>query len=71
MMGTVAIGVAAVIPGTRVNLAASGEGSSNAQRQSVRFGHSSGTLRVGAEARQDATGERKVTKALVGRSARI
>ena len=74
MMGTaaVAIGVAAAIPGTLVNLAASGEdGNSNDQRQSVRFGHPSGTLRVGAEAQQEANGEWKVTKALMSRSARI
>ena len=74
MMGTaaVAIGVAAAIPGTLVNLAASGEGdSSNGQRQSVRFGHPSGTLRVGAQAQQEANGEWKVTKALMSRSARI
>ena len=68
MMGTaaVAIGVAAAIPGTLVNLAAGG-----GKRQSVRFGHPSGTLRVGAEAAQEASGEWKVTKALMGRSARI
>ena len=68
MMGTaaVAIGVAAAIPGTLVNLAAGG-----GKRQSVRFGHPSGTLRVGAEAAQQASGEWKVTKALMGRSARI
>ena len=68
MMGTaaVAIGVAAAIPGTLVNQAAGG-----GERQSVRFGHPSGTLRVGAEARQEADGAWKVTKALMGRSARI
>ena len=74
MMGTaaVAIGVAAAIPGTLVNLAASGAGgSSGGQRQSVRFGHPSGTLRVGAEAAQEANGEWTVTKALMSRSARI
>ena len=49
MMGTaaVAIGTAAAIPGTLVSLAAGG-----AARTSVRFGHPSGTLRVGAEARE-------------------
>lgn len=49
MMGTaaVAIGTAAAIPGTLVNLAAGG-----GERSAVRFGHPSGTLRVGAEARQ-------------------
>ncbi len=74
MMGTaaVAIGVAAAIPGTLVNLAARGEcGDFNVQRQAVRFGHPSGTLRVGAEAAQEASGEWKVTKALMSRSARI
>ena len=47
MMGTaaVAIGTAAAIPGTLVNLAAGG-----GERNAVRFGHPSGTLRVGAEA---------------------
>ncbi len=68
MMGTaaVAIGVAAAIPGTLVHQAAGG-----GKRQSVRFGHPSGTLRVGAEAAQQASGEWKITKALMGRSARI
>lgn len=67
MMGTcaVAIGTAAAVPGTLVNLAAGG-----GERQSVRFGHPSGTLRVGAEARQ-VNGEWTVTKAIMSRSARI
>jgi hypothetical protein len=67
MMGTaaVAIGTAAAIPGTLVNLAAGG-----GTRNSVRFGHPSGTLRVGAEARQ-VDGEWTVTKAIMSRSARI
>jgi len=67
MMGTaaVAIGTAAAIPGTLVNLAAGG-GSRNA----VRFGHPSGTLRVGAEA-QLVNGEWTVTKAIMSRSARV
>jgi 2-methylaconitate cis-trans-isomerase PrpF len=67
MMGTaaVAIGTAASIPGTLVNLAAGG-----GARNAVRFGHPSGTLRVGAEARQ-ANGEWTVTKAIMSRSARI
>ena len=67
MMGTaaVAIGTAAAIPGTLVNLAAGG-----GERNAVRFGHPSGTLRVGAEARQ-VQGEWVVTKALMSRSARI
>jgi probable AcnD-accessory protein PrpF len=68
MMGTaaVAIGTAAAAPGTLVNLAAGG-----GTRQSVRFGHPSGTLRVGAEAVQDERGQWQVTKALMGRSARV
>ena len=47
MMGTaaVAIGTAAAIPGTLVNLAAGG-----GHLEAVRFGHPSGTLRVGAQA---------------------
>jgi probable AcnD-accessory protein PrpF len=67
MMGTaaVAIGTAAAIPGTLVNLAAGG-----GTRTSVRFGHPSGTLRVGAEAAQ-VNGEWTVTKASMSRSARI
>jgi probable AcnD-accessory protein PrpF len=67
MMGTaaVAIGAAAAIPGTLVNLAAGG-----GVRQSVRFGHPSGTLRVGAEARQ-VDGDWQVTKAIMSRSARV
>lgn len=66
MMGTaaVAIGVAASIPGTLVNEAAGG-----GARQSVRFGHPSGTLRVGAEATQT-HGQWQVTKAIMSRSAR-
>ncbi|WP_440809781.1 2-methylaconitate cis-trans isomerase PrpF [Pseudomonas syringae] len=67
MMGTaaVAIGTAAAIPGTLVNLAAGGQA-----RSAVRFGHPSGTLRVGAQAVQGAGGW-KVTKALMSRSARV
>lgn len=67
MMGTaaVAIGTAAAIPGTLVNLAAGG-----GERTAVRFGHPSGTLRVGAEARQ-VDGQWQVTKAIMSRSARI
>ena len=67
MMGTaaVAIGTAAAIPGTLVNLAAGG-----GTRNAVRFGHPSGTLRVGAEAQQ-INGQWQVTKALMSRSARI
>ena len=69
MMGTaaVAIGAAAAIPGTVVNLAAGG-----GARNAVRFGHPSGTLMVGAEASQDAaSGEWSVTKAIMSRSARV
>ncbi len=67
MMGTaaVAIGTAAAIPGTLVNTAAGG-----GERQAVRFGHPSGTLRVGAEAKQE-NGEWSVTKAIMSRSARV
>jgi probable AcnD-accessory protein PrpF len=67
MMGTaaVAIGTAAAIPGTLVNLAAGG-----GERSAVRFGHPSGTLRVGAEARR-VKGEWTVTKAVMSRSARV
>jgi len=67
MMGTaaVAIGTAAAIPGTLVNLAAGG-----GARQAVRFGHPSGTLRVGAQAER-AEGQWKVTKASMSRSARV
>ncbi|WP_354679125.1 2-methylaconitate cis-trans isomerase PrpF [Cupriavidus plantarum] len=67
MMGTaaVAIGTAASIPGTLVNLAAGG-----GEREAVRFGHPSGTLRVGAEAKR-VEGEWVVTKAIMSRSARV
>ncbi len=67
MMGTaaVAIGTAAAIPGTLVSLAAGGRA-----RDAVRFGHPSGTLRVGAEATQ-VDGEWSVKKAIMSRSARV
>ena len=67
MMGTaaVAIGTAAAVPGTLVNLAAGG-----GRPSAVRFGHPSGTLRVGAEA-VEADGEWQVTKAVMSRSARV
>ena len=67
MMGTaaVAIGTAAAIPGTLVSLAAGGRA-----HEAVRFGHPSGTLRVGAEAKQ-VDGEWVVTKAIMSRSARV
>ena len=67
MMGTcaVAIGTAAAIPGTLVNEAAGG-----GVRQAVRFGHPSGTLRVGAEAANEG-GQWVVRKAIMSRSARV
>ncbi|MDM4771955.1 2-methylaconitate cis-trans isomerase PrpF [Solimonas sp. SE-A11] len=67
MMGTaaVAIGTAAAIPGTLVNLAAGG-----GAREAVRFGHPSGTLRVGAAAVQE-NGQWVVKKAIMSRSARV
>ncbi|WP_192560163.1 2-methylaconitate cis-trans isomerase PrpF [Pseudomonas allokribbensis] len=67
MMGTaaVAIGTAAAISGTLVNLAAGG-----VERNAVRFGHPSGTLRVGAEASLE-SGEWVVKKAIMSRSARV
>lgn len=66
MMGTaaVAIGAAAAVPGTLVNRAAGG-----GERRSVRFGHPSGMLTVGAEAHQ-AQGVWTVAKAIMSRSAR-
>jgi len=67
MMGTcaVAIGTAAAVPGTLVNFAAGGSA-----RDAVRFGHPSGTLRVGAKAELK-NGAWSVTKALMSRSARV
>jgi len=67
MMGTaaVAIGTAAAISGTLVNLAAGG-----VERNAVRFGHPSGTLCVGAEASLE-NGEWVVKKAIMSRSARV
>jgi probable AcnD-accessory protein PrpF len=67
MMGTaaVAIGAAAAIPGTLVNLAAGG-----GDRGAVRFGHPSGSLRVGAQASK-VDGEWVVTKVEMSRSARV
>ncbi|MBU2879604.1 MULTISPECIES: 2-methylaconitate cis-trans isomerase PrpF [Aliiglaciecola] len=67
MMGTaaVAIGTAAAIPGTLVNLAAGG-----GELESVCFGHPSGTLRVGAKAVLN-QGKWQVEKAVMSRSARI
>ena len=67
MMGTaaVAIGTAAAIPGTLVNIAAGG-----GEREAVRFGHPSGTLRVGAQAVLE-NGQWAVKKAVMSRSARV
>ena len=67
MMGTaaVAIGTAAAIPGTLVNLAAGG-----GERSAVRFGHPSGTLKVGAEASFE-NGDWVAKKAIMSRSARV
>lgn len=67
MMGTasVAIATAAAVPGTLVNLAAGG-----GARDAVRFGHPSGTLRVGASV-AEVDGQWTVTRAVMSRSARI
>jgi len=67
MMGTasVAIATAAAITGTLVNLAAGG-----GERETVCFGHPSGTLRVGSKA-QLVNGEWQVSKAIMSRSARV
>ncbi|MDH5833297.1 2-methylaconitate cis-trans isomerase PrpF [Luteimonas kalidii] len=67
MMGTasVAIATAAAVPGTLVNLAAGG-----GTRDAVRFGHPSGTLRVGAAVSQ-VDGRWTVTRAVMSRSARV
>lgn len=68
MMGTaaVAIGTAAAVPGTLVHTAAGA-----IPREAVRFGHPSGTLRVGAEAVQDTSGQWQVKKVIMSRSARV
>jgi 2-methylaconitate cis-trans-isomerase PrpF len=67
MMGTasVAIAAAVAVPGTLVNAAAGG-----GSRTLVRFGHPSGTLRVGADVIQ-VDGKWAVTKAVMSRSARV
>lgn len=67
MMGTasVAIATAAAVDGTLVNRAAGG-----GERESVCFGHPSGTLRVGSQAKL-IDGSWVVTKAIMSRSARI
>lgn len=67
MMGTaaVAIGAAAAIPGTLVNLAAGG-----GERESITFGHPSGSLKVGSQAQQN-NGEWTINKISMSRSARM
>jgi probable AcnD-accessory protein PrpF len=67
MMGTAAVAIAsaASVPGTLVNLAAGG-----GARSVIRFGHPSGTLRVGAEVQQR-DGQWIVTRAIMSRSARV
>ena len=67
MMGTAAVAIAsaACVPGTLVNLAAGG-----GEKESVTFGHPSGTLKVGAKAKQANQGW-VVEKAIMSRSARI
>jgi probable AcnD-accessory protein PrpF len=67
MMGTAAVAIASAsaVPGTLVNLAAGG-----GERDSVTFGHPSGTLRVGAGAQQ-VNGQWTATKASMSRSARV
>ncbi|HCG5531189.1 TPA: 2-methylaconitate cis-trans isomerase PrpF [Vibrio parahaemolyticus] len=67
MMGTAAVAIAsaACVPGTLVNLAAGGS-----EKESVTFGHPSGTLKVGAKAKQTEQGW-VVQKAIMSRSARI
>ena len=62
-----AIASAAAIPGTLVHAAAGG----GAPRQAVRFGHPSGTLRVGAQAAQSADGRWRITEVRMSRSARV
>ena len=68
MMGaaSVASATAAAVPGTLVNLAAGG-----GDREAVRFGHPSGTLRVGAAAELDGNGQWTAKKAVMSRSARV
>ena len=77
MMGTaaVAIGTAAAIPGTLVNTAAGG-----GERESVVFGHPSGTLKVGAQTvppdpkrsdDSDSDSEWQVERVSMSRSARV
>lgn len=68
MMGTAAVSIAAAacVPGTLVNLAAGG-----GEKQSVTFGHPSGTLKVGAKASATEQNGWKVEKAVMSRSARV
>ncbi|MGF1734800.1 2-methylaconitate cis-trans isomerase PrpF [Photobacterium satsumensis] len=67
MMGTAAVAIAsaACVPGTLVNLAAGG-----GEKESVTFGHPSGTLKVGAQAKEMQQGW-MVEKVTMSRSARI
>jgi probable AcnD-accessory protein PrpF len=67
MMGTaaVAISIASAIPGTLVNIAAGG-----GKRESVTFGHPSGTLKVGGHATLE-RGQWEAQKAIMSRSARV
>jgi len=67
MMGTAAVAIAsaAAIPGTLVNLAVGG-----GARDSVTFGHPSGTLKVGAAASEQNGGWR-IDKVVMSRSARV
>lgn len=67
MMGTAAVAIAsaAAVPGTLVNLAAGG-----GEREAVRFGHPSGTLRVGAKA-ELVNGDWSAKAAIMSRSARL
>jgi 2-methylaconitate cis-trans-isomerase PrpF len=67
MMGTAAVAIAsaAAIPGTLVNLAAGG-----GRRDSVTFGHPSGTLKVGAAASEQ-DGQWRIDKVVMSRSARV
>ena len=67
MMGTAAVAIAsaACVPGTLVNLAAGG-----GEKKSVTFGHPSGTLKVGAQAKSSEQGW-GIAKVTMSRSARI
>jgi len=67
MMGTAAVAIAsaAAIPGSLVNLAAGG-----GRRDSVTFGHPSGTLKVGAAASEQ-DGQWRIDKVVMSRSARV